>query len=163
MWFILLWFILSWHYQNVVFKWHVLHLDISWPSSATPHSVMSSAPELTIAASNGTENAAPIYREKTKAHKFSLSEGPCFRPGRKFSEKDGIQITFSPTTQNEWGDMERSILARNPSNRLFFWLIEMNFLFNHKTILHSLFQNTYHFINRVGQFVMFDYASEEIS
>ncbi|VAI58656.1 unnamed protein product [Triticum turgidum subsp. durum] len=82
-------------------------------------SVMSLASEPTIAASNGTENAASIYREKRRrigSGNDDISEGSCCRPGRKSGEKDGTQITLSPATQNEGGDMERSCASHSDAD-----------------------------------------------
>lgn len=82
-------------------------------------SVMSLASEPTIAASNDTENAASIYREKRRhigSGNDDISEGSCCRPGRKFGEKDGTQITLSLATQNEGGDMERSCASHSDAD-----------------------------------------------
>ncbi|VAI47030.1 unnamed protein product [Triticum turgidum subsp. durum] len=82
-------------------------------------SVMSLASEPTIAASNGTENAASIYREKRRrigSGNDDISEGSCCRPGRKSGEKDGTQITLSLATQNEGGDMERCCASHSDAD-----------------------------------------------
>uniref|UniRef100_M8C3R2 Uncharacterized protein n=1 Tax=Aegilops tauschii TaxID=37682 RepID=M8C3R2_AEGTA len=82
-------------------------------------SIMSLASEPTIAASNGTENAASIYREKRRrigSGNDDISEGSCCRPGRKSGEKDGTQITLSLATQNEGGDMERSCASHSDAD-----------------------------------------------
>ncbi|XP_044952777.1 uncharacterized protein LOC123402881 [Hordeum vulgare subsp. vulgare] len=74
-------------------------------------SVMSLASKPTSAVGNDTENAASICREKRRrivSGNDDISEGSCCRPGRKFGDKDGTQITLSSATQNDGGDMERS-------------------------------------------------------